>query len=258
MRIHPAAQVSPGAELGKEVEVGPFAVIGEHVQVGDHCRIGPQVVVAGHTQIGEHCSIHPFATIGTPPQDLKYRGEPTRLVIGAHNVIREYSNLNVGTDHGGGVTTVGDHNLIMAYSHIAHDCHVGSHTILANAATLGGHVTVGDYATIGAFSGVHQFCRVGRHAFIGGYSVVTKDALPFMKTVGNRARVYGVNSIGLRRRGFDEQGLERLRHAYRILFQSRLNTSQAVARLKDEMAGCGEVDELIRFIATSRRGVIKR
>ena len=258
MTVHPSALVSPSAELGKDVEIGPFCTIGEHVRIGDHSRLGSHVVVSGRTEIGSRNEIHPFATLGAPPQDLKYRGEPTRLVIGSGNVIREYVNISIGTAPGGGVTTVGDNNLIMAYSHIAHDCHVASHTILANAATLGGHVEIDDYATVGAFSGVHQFCRIGRHAFIGGYSVVTKDALPFMRTVGNRARVYGVNSLGLRRRGFREESIERVRLAYRILFQSKLNTSMALARLKDEMAGSEEIDLIIGFITSSKRGVIKR
>ena len=258
MKVHPTALVSPGAELGKDVEIGAYCVIGAHVRIGDECRLGPHVVVSGHTEIGERNEIHSFATIGMPPQDLKYHGEPTRLRIGSDNVIREYVNVNIGTSLGGAETTIGDRNLIMAYSHIAHDCHVGSHTIMANAATLGGHVAVEDHATVGAFSGIHQFCRIGRHAFVGGYSVVTKDALPYLKTVGNRARVFGVNSLGLRRRGFTERTLDQLRSAYRILFQSKLNTSQAVARLKEEMAGTEEIDVLIRFISSSRRGVVKR
>ena len=185
--------------------------------VGRNCRVGASSVIDGWTEIGDHTEIYPFASIGLAPQDLKYRGEPTRLVIGQHNVFREFVTIHRGTAGGGGVTTIGDHNLFMAYAHVAHDCHVGNHTIFGNAATLGGHVTVEDFATISAYSGVHQFCRVGQHAFIGGYTVVTRDALPFAKTVGNRARIYGVNSIGLARRGFSQELIGKLRRAYRQL-----------------------------------------
>jgi UDP-N-acetylglucosamine acyltransferase len=216
------------------------------------------VVVEGDCEIGERTVIHPFATIGTAPQDLKYRGGHTKLTIGRDNVLREYVNVNRGTEHGGGQTRVGDGNLIMAYSHLAHDCIIGNNTILANAATLAGHVTIEDWATVGAFSGVHQFCRIGFHAFVGGYSVVTKDALPYMKTVGNRARVYGVNSIGLRRRGIDEHSIQQIRSAYRILCQSHLNTTQALVRMREQLAGHEHVDRLIRFIERSKRGVVKR
>lgn len=258
MKIHATAVVSPGAELGKNVEIGAYSIIGANVRVGAETNIGAHVVIDGHTEMGERNRVHSFATLGVTPQDLKYRGEPTRLVIGTDNTFREYVNASIGTVTGGGVTTIGDHNLIMANVHIAHDCHVGSHIILSNAATLGGHVTVGDCSIVGAFSGVHQFCRIGDHAFIGGYSVVTKDALPFVKTVGNRARVYGVNSVGLRRQGFDEAAIERIRQAYRILFQSKLNTSQAVAALKEAAASLPEAEIFVRFIEGSRRGVVKR
>jgi len=258
MSVHPAAAVDPLATLGDEVVVGPFTVIGPRVRIGDRSRIGSHVCIEGRTEIGADNTIHSFATLGVPPQDLKYDGEPTRLVIGHDNVIREYVNMSIGTEPGGGVTTVGSHNLIMAYSHIAHDCHVGDHTILSNATTLAGHVTIQDHAIIGAFSGVHQFCRVGPHAFIGGYSVVTKDALPYFRTVGNRARVYGVNSLGLRRQGFDDGAINDLRRMYRLLFQSKLNTSQAVETIKREMAGHELADVVIRFIESSSRGVVKR
>ncbi len=255
--IDPTAVVHQGTQIGEGTEVGPYAVIGEHVRIGRGCRIGASSVIEGHTAIGDGNQIFPFVSIGQIPQDLKFGGEPTRVAIGHRNVIREFVTIHRGTAGGGGITDIGDHNLLMAYTHIAHDCHVGSHTIFANAATLAGHVLVEDYATIGAFSGVHQFCRVGRHAFIGGYSVVTKDALPFAKTVGNRARIYGLNTIGLERRGFSRDLIAKLRRAYRHLLHS--NTSRALAQIEaDRSLRCEEVDYLVTFIRTSARGVSLR
>jgi UDP-N-acetylglucosamine acyltransferase len=255
--IAPTAVVHPGARIGEGTEIGPFAVIGEHVRIGRDCRIGASSVVDGYTEIGDGNQIFPFVSIGLIPQDLKFGGEPTRVTIGHRNVIREFVTVHRGTVGGGGHTSIGDHNLLMAYTHIAHDCHVGNHTIFANAATLAGHVLVEDYATVGAFSGVHQFCRVGRHAFIGGYSVVTKDALPFAKTVGNRARIYGLNTIGLERRRFSRESIAKLRRAYRHLLHS--NTSRALAQIeRDRTLKCEEVDYLVSFIKTSARGVSLR
>ncbi len=255
--IDPTAVVHPAAQIGPGSEVGPFVVIGEHVRIGCGCRIGASSVIEGYTDIGDENQIFPFVSIGMIPQDLKFGGEPTRLRIGDRNVIREFVTIHRGTAGGGGLTEIGDHNLLMAYSHIAHDCHVGSHTIFANGATLAGHVLVEDYATVGAFSGVHQFCRVGRHAFIGGYSVVTKDALPFAKTVGNRARIYGLNTIGLERRRFSHDSIAKLRRAYRHLLHS--NTSRALAQIEgDRTLRCEEVDYLVTFIKTSARGVSLR
>ncbi len=213
--IHPTAVVHPGATVGPGTVVGPHATVGPHVVIGRQCKVGASSVIDGWTEIGDHTEISPLASVGLEPQDLKFRGEPSRLVIGRHNVIREFVTIHRGTAGGGGVTTIGDDNLFMAYAHVAHDCHVGSHTIFGNGATLGGHVVVEDFATISAYSGVHQFCRVGQHAFIGGYTVVTRDALPYAKTVGNRARIYGVNAIGLARRGFTPELIEQLRRAYR-------------------------------------------
>ncbi len=255
--IDPTAVVHPAAAIGAGSEIGPFVVIGEHVTIGRDCRIGASSVIDGYTEIGDGNQIFPFVSIGLIPQDLKFGGEPTRLRIGSRNVIREFVTIHRGTAGGGGITEIGDHNLLMAYSHIAHDCHVGSHTIFANGATLAGHVLVEDYATVGAFSGVHQFCRVGRHAFIGGYSVVTKDALPFAKTVGNRARIYGLNTIGLERRHFARESIAKLRRAYRHLLHS--NTSRALAQIEgDRSLKCEEVDYLVTFIKTSSRGVSLR
>ena len=258
-RIDPTAHVAPTATVGAGTVIGPHAVIGPDVVLGRNVCVGASAIVDGHTTVGDGTEIYPFASVGMPPQDLKYRGEPTRLEIGKRNIIREFVTMHRGTAGGGGRTTVGDRNLFMNYAHIAHDCHVGSDTIFGPGATLGGHVVVDDFATISAYSGVHQFCRVGRHAFIGGYSVVTKDALPFAKTVGSRSlcRVYGLNTIGLMRRGFDEATLSRLKRAYRYLLQSKLNASQAVQKIASEPAlACPEVDYLVSFIRTSQRGAI--
>jgi UDP-N-acetylglucosamine acyltransferase len=253
------ARVHPEARLGAGTTVGPFAVVGPRVEIGCGCRIGASAIIDGNTRIGEGTEIFPFASIGLPPQDLKYRGEDTRLTIGRRNIFREFVTVHRGTAGGGGETTIGDDNLFMAYAHVAHDCHIGNHTIFGNAATLGGHVSVGDHATISAYSGVHQFCRVGRHAFIGGYSVVTKDALPFAKSVGNRARVYGLNTIGLMRRGFTEEQVGQLKRAYRYLVQSKLNTTQALLQIEhDPTLACDEVGYLVDFIRTATRGVILR
>jgi len=252
-QVHHTAVVHPGARIGSGTVVGPFASIGEHVVIGDHCRVGASSVIDGWTEIGNHNDIFPMVSIGLVPQDLKFGGEPTRVRIGNHNVIREFVTIHRGTAGGGGLTSIGDRNLLMAYTHIAHDCHVGNETIFGNAATLAGHVYVDDYANVGAFSGVHQFCRVGRYAFIGGYSVVTKDALPFVKSVGNRARIYGINTIGLMRRGFPQETIIKLRGAYRHLLHS--NTSRALTQIeRDPALRCAEVQYLLEFIRTSKRG----
>ncbi|NQW03242.1 MAG: acyl-ACP--UDP-N-acetylglucosamine O-acyltransferase [Acidobacteria bacterium] len=256
--VHPTAVIHPGAVIGEGTVVGPYATIGPRVSLGDHCRIGASVVIDGCTTIGDHTEIFPFASIGLAPQDLKFKGEATRLTIGRHNVFREFVTIHRGTAGGGGETTIGDHNLFMAYSHVAHDCHVGHHTIFGNAATLGGHVTVEDYVTVSAFSGVHQFCRLGKFAFIGGYTVVTRNALPYAKTVGNRARIYGLNTIGLERRGFSRELLGKLRRSYRHLIQH--NTSHAIDLIEaDPNLAAPEVAYLVEFIRKAGdRGVILR
>jgi UDP-N-acetylglucosamine acyltransferase len=254
VRAEPSAIVHPGARIGSGTVIGPHAVVGEHVRIGRNCRIGASTVIDGNTEIGDDNEIFPFASVGLIPQDLKFRGEPTRLVIGHRNVIREFVTIHRGTAGGGGLTEVGDDNVFMASAHVAHDSHVRNHTIFGNAATLGGHVVVEDYATISAFSGVHQFCRVGKHAFIGGFSVVTKDALPYAKTVGNRARIYGLNTIGLVRRGFSPDAVAKLRRAFRYLLHS--NTSRAIAQIqRDPSLRTDEVRYLVEFIRTSSRGV---
>ncbi|MGB2712644.1 MAG: acyl-ACP--UDP-N-acetylglucosamine O-acyltransferase [Vicinamibacterales bacterium] len=253
-KVHPTAIVDPGASIGANTEIGPYVTIGAQVRIGKDCRIGASTVIDGMTEIGDGNEIFPMASVGLIPQDLKFGGETTRLIIGNRNVIREFVTIHRGTAGGGGLTRIGDHNLFMAYAHVAHDCQVGNETIFANGATLAGHVLVEDYATVGAFSGVHQYCRVGRHAFIGGYSVVTKDALPFAKTVGNRARIYGVNTIGLVRRKFSPESIAKLRRAYRYLLHS--NTSRALAQIeRDPSLKCDEVQYVLDFIRTSTRGV---
>lgn len=258
-RIHASATVHPSAVIGDGSVIGPGAVIGPYVVIGRDVQIGASAVVEGDTTIGDHTRIFPFASIGLPPQDLKYRGERTRLVIGHSNVFRESVTIHRGTVGGGGETRIGDRNLFMAYAHVAHDCHVGSDTIFGPGATLGGHVVVEDFAQISAYSGVHQFCRVGRYAFIGGYSVVTLDALPFAKTVGNRARVYGLNTIGLVRRGFTPEVVSKLKRAYRFLLTSRLTPSKALQTIDGapELA-CADVAYLVDFIRSSSRGVTLR
>ena len=258
-RIDPSAHVDPSARLGARTVVGPHAVIGPNVVLGRGCTVGASAVIDGHTTIGDETEVYPFASIGLPPQDLKYKGEPTELVIGRRNIFREFVTIHRGTAGGGGITSIGDRNLFMAYVHVAHDCHVGSDVIFGNGTTLGGHVNIDDFATISAYSGVHQFCRVGRYAFIGGYTVVTKDALPFAKTVGARGlcRVYGLNTIGLVRRGISADVIVRLRRAYRYLLHSKLNATQALQRIEaDRSVACPEVEHLVSFIRTASRGAI--
>ena len=259
-RIDADARVHPNAVVGDGTSVGPFAVIGPEVRIGRNCKIGALSVIEGYTTIGDGTEVFPYASIGLAPQDLKYKGEPTRLNVGAGNIFREFVTIHRGTEGGGGVTKIGDRNLFMNYVHVAHDCHVGSNTIFGPHATLGGHVVISDFVNVSAGSAVHQFCRVGSYAFIGGYSVITKDALPYGRTVGSRpARVFGLNLIGLKRRGFSDDTLRKLRAAYRYLTQSKLNTTQAVAKIAaDESLRCAEVDNLVEFIRTAQRGVILR
>ena len=258
--IDPTAVVHAGARIGAGTAIGPHCVIGPDVEIGQRCTVGASAVIDGWTTIGDDCHIYPMASVGLAPQDLKYRGERTRLTLGRRNTVREFATLNRGTVGGGGETRIGDDNLLMAYVHVAHDCRVGNHTIFGPHATLGGHVTVSDHANISAGSAVHQFCRVGVHAFVGGYSVVTKDALPYARTVGSRpARVFGVNSIGLARRGFSAETIAQLKRAYRYLVQSKLNTTRALLRIdEDTSLSSPEVRELVSFIRSSKRGVILR
>lgn len=258
MSIHPTAIVDPKSKVHSSCQIGPYCVIGAEVEIGTGCQIDSHVAIGGPTKIGNENHIFPFASIGMAPQDLSYKGEPTRLEIGDHNTIREYVTINRGTVKGGGLTRVGSHNLIMAYTHIAHDCKIGDHIIMANAATLGGHVIVEDWATVGALCPVHHFVRIGKYAFIGGGTTITRDVLPFSKTSAERGtHAYGLNSVGLERRGFSKERIRKIHHAYKVLLASKLNTSQALEKLKEE-AGRGEdVDMLIHFIEESERGVIK-
>lgn len=257
VEIHATAVVSARAEVGEGSYVGPYCTVGDEVRLGARVRLESHVVVDGRTEVGDDTHVFPFASVGLAPQDLKYRGEPAETRVGRRNRIREFVTIHRGTEGGGMLTSVGDDCLIMAQAHVAHDCIVGSGVIMANAATLAGHVEVSDGANVGAYSGVHQFCRVGREAYVGGYSVVVKDALPFALTVGNHARCYGLNTVGMKRRGYPAETIESLHHAFRLLLSSKLNTTQAVAAMREEVHGCAEVEELISFIESSRRGVVK-
>ena len=254
--IHASAVVDPTAELANGVTVGPNAVIGAEVIIGEGTQIGAGAQVYGPSRIGKENRIFPHSCVGFEPQDLKFGGGETRLEVGDRNRFREFSTVHRGTEEGGGLTSVGDDNLFMAYTHVAHDCHVGNRTVFSNAATLAGHVEIDDDSTIGAFSAVHQFCRVGRHAYIGGYSVITKDALPWVKTVGIKPACYGVNTIGLERKGVDESTLKVISAAIRLLLRSNLNNSQAIERMQAELGESEEIDYLVGFLQTSQRGVI--
>ncbi len=255
-QVHPLSVVSPEAQLGEGVIVGPFCVIEGNAKIGARTVLRSHVVVGPHTELGEDNELYPHVTVGLGPQDLKFKGAPTRLVIGNRNVFRESCTVHRGTEGGGGITTIGDDNFFMTGSHVAHDCHVGHKNIFANNGTLAGHVEVGNGCTIGAFSAVHQFCRVGDHAFMGGFTVATQDVLPYMKTVGARdTKSYGVNAIGLRRKGFPEASVEALMKAHRILYHSGLLKEEALARVEKELGQIEEVAYLVRFIRESKRGV---
>jgi UDP-N-acetylglucosamine acyltransferase len=255
--VHPSAAVSPLARIGVDCHIGPYVIIGDQVRLGNGVRIDGHCVIEGDTRIGDETHIFPFVSIGLAPQDLKFKGEPSATVIGSRNRIREFVTVHRGTAGGGRLTKTGDDCFLMAQAHIAHDCQLGNEVIMANAATLAGHVIVEDGANIGAYSGVHQFCRIGREAYIGGYSVIVKDAMPFALTVGNHARCYGLNKVGVRRRGYSPEAIDALHHAFHLLLSSKLNTTQALDRIREEITGSKEVDDLIRFIETSKRGVIK-
>jgi len=258
MSIHPTAIVDPKNKVHSSCQIGPYCVVGPEVELGEGCHLVSHVAIEGPTKIGAHNRFFPFTSIGLAPQDISYAGEPTRLEIGDHNAIREFVTINRGTVKGGGCTRVGDYNLIMAYTHIAHDCQIGSHIIMANAATLGGHVKVEDWATVGALCPVHHFVRIGMHAFIGGGTTITRDVLPFSKTSAERGtHAYGLNAVGLERRGFTKERIQKIHHAYRVLLASKLNTSQAIEKLKAESDIGEDVEMLIGFIEASERGVIK-
>ena len=255
--IHETAIVAPSARLGEGVHFGPFSTVGSEVVLGEGVRLESHVVIDGRTTIGSGTHIFPFASIGLEPQDLKYSGEPTATEIGERNQIREAVTIHRGTQGGGGVTKIGDDNMLMAQVHVAHDCIVGSENIFANGTALAGHVECADRVTIGAFCGVHQFTRIGREAFIGAYSVIVKDPIPYSLSYGNHAKCYGMNRVGMRRRGYSKETIENVRHAFHLLLSSKLNTSQAVERIREEIKGCAEVDHMIEFITSSKRGVVK-
>ncbi len=257
MSIHPTAIISPDAEIAAGVEVGPYSIIGPSVTIGKGTRIGPHVVIESHTDIGEDCNILQFASIGAPPQDLKYQGEETRVVIGNANTIREFATIHRATSADIGVTMMGDHNLIMAYCHIAHNCKLGNHVIMSNAANLAGHIHVEDYAIISGLSGIHQFTRIGAHSIVGGCSAVTKDVPPYVMAAGNMAKLYGLNLIGLKRRGFPEETIGALKDAYRIVFRSGLLLATAVDRVKKEVPDLPEIRHFITFIEASERGILR-
>jgi len=255
--IDARAIVSPRAELAADVTVGAFTVIGPDVTIGAGTAIGPHAVIKGPARIGASNRIFQFASIGDDPQDKKYKGEPTRLEIGDRNVFREFCTINRGTVHDRGVTTIGNDNLLMAYTHVAHDCVLGDKIVMSNCATLGGHVRLGDWVIMGGFSGVHQFCKVGAHAFIGNNAAVTRDVPPFLMIVGQPAQPHSINSEGLKRRGFSEQQIRNLRNAYRVLYRSELRLEDAMAQLQESAASQPEVKEFVDFIGTSTRSLVR-
>jgi UDP-N-acetylglucosamine acyltransferase len=258
MNAHPTAIIHPKAQIASRVTVGPYSVIGEGVELGEDCDVMSHVVIDGLTRIGRGNRIFPFASIGLAPQDLKYRGEPTRLEIGDRNIIREFVTLHRGTAEGGGVTRIGNHDLLMAYVHIAHDCTLGDYVIMANGASLAGHVEIQDYATVGAFCAIHQFCRIGTHAFLGSCSLVNQDILPYAKTTAPRPiSAYGANRFGLERRGFGKEDVGELQTAFRLLSRSKLNTTQALEAIEARGLKSPHVRVLVDFIKTSERGVVK-
>ena len=258
MPIHPTAIVDPAARIAESAEIGPYSIIGAGVEIGARTLVKGHVFMEGALTIGDDNIFFPYSTVGVAPQDLKYKGETSQLRIGHRNRIREFATLHRGTEGGGMITSIGDDNLLMAYTHVAHDVQLGSHVVLSHAATLGGHVIVEDWAWIGAAVGVHQFCRIGRHSITGGYSVVTQDVLPFSNTVTAReAKVFGANSTGLERRGFSAAAIDSLHKAFRLLTRAGLNTAQAIERIRQEVPPGEEVNELLEFIASSERGFIK-
>ena len=258
MPIHPSAIVDPTSRVAADAEIGPYCVVGAEVEIGAGTRLMAHVYVEGPTWIGAENVFYPYSSIGAAPQDLKYKGERSETRIGDRNKIREFVTVHRGTEGGGLLTSIGNDNLLSAYSHVAHDCTVGSHVVLSHGATLGGHVTVEDWAVVGAGSAVHQFCRVGKHSMIGGFSVITQDVLPYSMTVTERdVRVFGANRVGLERRGFTAESVEALQKAFRLLTRSGLNTRQAIERIQAEVASMPELDDLMGFIATSERGFVK-
>jgi UDP-N-acetylglucosamine acyltransferase len=258
MAIHATAVIHPEARVHETAEIGPYCVIGSEVTIGARTRLLAHVYIEGPITIGEENVFQPYSAIGSSPQDLKYHGERTETCIGNRNLVREFVTVHRGTEGGGGLTSIGDDNLLQAYAHVAHDCHVRSHCILAHGATLGGHVTVEDWAVVGAHSGVHQFCVIGKHAYVGGYSVITQSVMPFSLVVTERgAKTFGVNKTGLDRRGFTKETIQNLHKSFRLLTKAGLNTDQALERIAAEISGDESVAELVAFIQAAERGIVK-
>ncbi len=252
--IHETAVVGAGTRMGQGVRVGAYAVVGPNVVLDDEVEIGPHAVIDGHTSVGKRTRIFSFASVGLDPQDIHYRGEPTRVEIGDDCQIREFVSINRGTESGGGLTRVGNGCMLMAYTHVAHDCRVGNRVVMANGATLAGHVEIQDYAVIGGLTAIHQFARIGRNAFIGGASAVSMDVVPFLSAAGNRARLMGVNVVGLRRSGFSEEAISAIRQAHRIVFRANLRLEQAIEELEKKFAATFEVQCMLEFLQTGQRG----
>lgn len=257
MVIHSTAVVSPSAELGQGVEVRAYATIGPQVKIGRDTVVGEHVVIEGNTEIGERNRIYPFSSIGTPPQDIGYRGEDTRLLIGNDNVIREYVTINRATTKQEWKTVLGNQNYIMAYAHIAHDCYLGDRVIMSNVATLGGHITIGDYAILGGLVAVHQFVRIGAYAFLGAKSGIDRDVPPFMMTAGPRARLYGVNRKGLKRMGFSQETIDGLKKAFRIIWRENQRFSEGISQVRMEIESFSELEMLLNFFNGSKRGILR-
>ena len=255
--IHPTAQVHAGARIGDDVEIGAYCVVGEHVEIGAGTVLRSHVVVSGHTRLGRNCRVFPFACLGEGPQDKKYKGEPTRLEIGDNNTIRECCTLNLGTTQDEGVTRVGDNNWIMAYAHIAHDCQVGSNVVLANGSQLAGHVSIGDHVILGGGTLVHQFCRIGAHAFTAGGSVVLRDVPPYVMAGGNSATPHGINSEGLKRRGFTPESIETIRRAYKTLYRSKLGFEEAKQAIAELARNVPQLEILAQFLVSTQRGIVR-
>jgi len=255
--IHPTAIVDPKAQLDSSVEVGPFSIIGPEVKIGRGTILKSHVVIEGTTEIGADCTLYPFAAVGLEPQDLKYKNEQTRLKIGDRNIIREYVTLHRGTNPGGGITEIGSDNYLMAYAHIAHDCHLGDRVIMANAATLAGCISIGDDAIIGGLVGVHQFVRIGAFAMIGGCAAVAQDVPPFVRVAGNHAKLYGLNSVGLKRHGFSAEQIQTLKGVYKLLFRAGLTQREAIRQAREKWPGISEVEDFLDFVESSERGICR-
>jgi UDP-N-acetylglucosamine acyltransferase len=256
--IHPTALVDPKAEIGENVDIGPYSVVEKGVSIDEGTKIGPHVVIREGTQIGKRCQIYQFSSIGEAPQATAYRGEPTLLQIGDHNIMREFVTLHRGTVKGGGKTVIGNDNYFMAYCHVAHDCQIGNHVVMANGATLGGHILIEDHAILGGLAAIHQFCRIGTHAILSGLTGVSQDVPPYMMAAGSRAKLYGLNSVGLKRHQFSEQEIKALKKAYRIIFRSGLTLEKAMKAVEeDDIFHIPKVQHLIQFIQHSKRGICR-